>query len=86
MDISILTSKGQLVIPKRIRGKYGMKGGVKIIFEETKDGVLMKPMNEDYFNSFVGILKSGDLKQDMQEMREEESVYENKKMNPSKSK
>lgn len=79
METSILTPKGQLVIPKRIRGKYGMKGGVKIIFEETKDGILMKPMNEDYFKSFVGILKSGDLKRDMQEMREEEVAYENKK-------
>ena len=79
METSILTPKGQLVIPKRIRGRYGMKGGVKIIFEETKDGILMKPMNEDYFKSFVGILKSGDLKRDMQEMREEEVAYENKK-------
>lgn len=81
METSTLTTKGQIVIPKRIRSKYGMKGGVKIFFEETKEGVLIIPMNEDYFKSFRGILKTGNLQEDMKALREEENRYERKKIN-----
>lgn len=57
METSILTSKGQLLIPKRLRNKYGIKSGVKVAFIETSEGVVLKPMDETFFNRFVGILK-----------------------------
>ncbi len=50
METSILTTKGQLLIPKRLRSKYGIKSGVKVIFEETHNGLVIRPMNEEYFN------------------------------------
>ncbi len=82
METSILTSKGQLLIPKRIRNKYGIKAGIKVIFEETENGLVIRPMNEDYFNSFMGILKStGNLKQEMKEMKAEEKRLEDRKYN-----
>ncbi len=66
METSVLTPKGQLLIPKRIRTKYGIKSGVKVIFEETENGLMIRPMNEDYFNSFRGIFKpSGNLKEEI---------------------
>ena len=81
METSILTTKGQLLIPKRLRTKYGIKSGVKVVFEETDKGVLLTPMNEQYFKSFAGILKStGGLKEDMKQMKEEEKLIEEKKM------
>ncbi len=58
METSILTSKGQLLIPKRLRTKYGIKAGVKVAFIETVEGVILKPMDEGFFNKFVGILKN----------------------------
>jgi len=57
METSILTSKGQLLIPKRLRTKYGIKAGVKVAFIETAEGVILKPMDEGFFNKFIGILK-----------------------------
>jgi AbrB family looped-hinge helix DNA binding protein len=57
METSVLTSKGQLLIPKRLRNKYGIKAGVKVAFIESPSGVLLKPMDEDFFNQFVGMLK-----------------------------
>jgi AbrB family looped-hinge helix DNA binding protein len=72
METSVLTIKGQLLIPKRIRNRYGIAPGVKIIFEETDKGVLLMPMNGQYFKSFAGILKGGNLKEDMKKMKEEE--------------
>ena len=81
METSVLTTKGQLLIPKRIRNKYGIKSGVKVVFEETDKGVLITPMNEQYFQSFAGILKSGNLKEDMRKMKEEEKELEERKLN-----
>ena len=82
METSVLTTKGQLLIPKRLRNKYGIKSGVKVVFEETDKGVLITPMNEKYFESFAGILKStGNLKEEMKKMKEEEMKLEEKKMN-----
>ena len=81
METSVLTTKGQLLIPKRLRTKYGIKSGVKVVFEETANGVLIKPMNEQYFNSFAGILKGGNLKEDMKKMKEKEKAFEERKLN-----
>lgn len=88
METSVLTIKGQLLIPKRIRNKYGIKSGVKVIFEETDNGVIIRPMNENYFKSFRGILKStGNLKEEMQQMKEEEKKLEERKLRlPAKTK
>ncbi len=81
METSVLTTKGQLLIPKRLRTKYGIKSGVKVVFEETPKGVLITPMNEQYFKSFAGILKrTGNLKEDIKQLKEEEKVLEEKKM------
>lgn len=57
METSVLTSKGQLLIPKRLRNKYGIKSGVKVAFIETPEGIVLKAMDENFFNQFVGILK-----------------------------
>lgn len=57
METSILTSKGQLLIPKRLRNKYGIISGVKVAFIETPAGVVLKPMDQNFFNQFVGMLK-----------------------------
>jgi len=34
-----ISSKGQLVIPKELRDKYGMKAGSRVVFEEDEGGI-----------------------------------------------
>ncbi len=81
METSILTIKGQLLIPKRIRNKYGIKSGVKVIFEETENGLMIRPMNEYYFKSFMGVLKTtGNLKEEMLHLKTEEKRLEDRKL------
>lgn len=81
METSVLTSKGQLLIPKRLRNKYGIKSGVKVLFEETEGGVVIRPINEQYFKSFRGMLSStGKLKQEMKAFKAEEKKLEEKKL------
>jgi AbrB family looped-hinge helix DNA binding protein len=76
MENSSLTAKGQLLIPKRIRTKYGFKPGTRVLFEETEHGVIIRPMDAAFFDSFIGILKQGNLKEDMRQMKDEEMQLE----------
>ncbi|MBI2966708.1 MAG: AbrB/MazE/SpoVT family DNA-binding domain-containing protein [Bacteroidetes bacterium] len=57
METSITTNKGQIVIPKRIRRKYGIKPGTKIAIIEKNGEIILKAMTKEYFESFAGILK-----------------------------
>jgi AbrB family looped-hinge helix DNA binding protein len=86
METSVLTSKGQLLIPKRLRKKYGIEAGVKVIFEETESGVIIRPINEQYFKAFRGILSStGKLKEEMKAVKSEEKKLEDRKLNLHKT-
>ena len=80
METSITTTKGQILIPRKIRTKYGIKSGVKVAFIETKDGLMIKPMDHAYFNNFVGILKDAMPSTDeYKAMKKEEQQREQKK-------
>jgi AbrB family looped-hinge helix DNA binding protein len=63
METSIVSSKGQIVIPKRYRKKDGFKPGTKVVFsEDAKGNLIIKALNKAYFESFAGILKGkGDV-------------------------
>ena len=80
METSIINSRGQLLIPNWLRIKYGIECGTKMMFEETDKGVLITAMNEQYFNSFAGILTKGNLQKDIMQMKDEEKVFEQKKL------
>ena len=86
MEISVLTSKGQLLIPKPLRKKYGIETGVKVIFEETEGGVVIRPINEQYFKSFRGLLSSsGKFKEEVKAYKNEEKKLEEQKLNLHKA-
>ncbi len=59
MDAAYVTSKGQLVVPARIRRKYGIKPGTKICFIERDSEILFQPVTREYIRSVCGMLKSG---------------------------
>jgi len=81
METSVLTSKGQLLIPKRLRNKYGIKSGVKVAFIETPAGVVLKAMDENFFNQFVGMLKDETPSpQEFRAWKKEEKVKEEKNL------
>lgn len=84
METSVLTSKGQLLIPKRLRTKYGIKSGVKVAFVETSQGLVLKPMDEHYFENLAGILKDAvPTTAEFMKMKQEEKRLEERKMNLS---
>jgi AbrB family looped-hinge helix DNA binding protein len=43
MEITILSTKGQLILPKNIRDARAWVPGTEFTVEETKDGILLRP-------------------------------------------
>jgi AbrB family looped-hinge helix DNA binding protein len=59
VDTSIVTVKGQIVIPSRIRKRLGLKKGTKVSLVERGDEVVVRALTKDYFDRMAGILKPG---------------------------
>ena len=56
MDTSVVTVKGQVVIPSRLRRKYGIKSGTLIHFSEANGEIRMVPITHDVIETNIGFL------------------------------
>ena len=76
---SKVTSKGQIVIPKKIREKYGISPLTSIHWVEKEEGVLMVPDSEDPIVAARGMFKgSGILKAYLEEKKREKAKEDKK--------
>jgi len=57
MNTAYVTTKGQLVVPSRIRRRFGIKPGTRINFVEEADRIIFQPVTHEYIDSFCGIFK-----------------------------
>ena len=58
MEAAYVTSKGQLVVPAKLRRRYGIKQGTKVCFVERDNEILFQPVTKEYIRSVCGMLKS----------------------------
>ena len=56
-ECAYMTSKGQVVIPARLRRKYGLKEGTRLNFVEEEGRFVVQPVTKEFINSFCGIFK-----------------------------
>lgn len=56
-DISIVTTKGQLVIPSRLRRKYGIRKGTRVVFVEQDHRLILQPLTRGFIGSLCGWLQ-----------------------------
>ena len=59
MEASVVTLKGQVVIPKKIRSMFHIKKGTQVRFEPRNGEIVLKPLTPEYFEQMAGILGSG---------------------------
>jgi AbrB family looped-hinge helix DNA binding protein len=71
-----VTVKGQIVIPIRLRRKFDIRKGTKIVFTEKADGILLKPVTEQYLRKLQGALKGRGSLRALVEDRRSEKVKE----------
>jgi AbrB family looped-hinge helix DNA binding protein len=74
------TTKGQVVIPLRLRKQFDIEDGTKAVVQATPDGILLKPMTAALIKRGRGILKrtpgGKPLTQDRAEHKKQERVIE----------
>ncbi len=58
MEESTMTSKGQIVVPAKLRRRYGLKPGTKVYFIERDEEILFQPVTKEYLKSVHGMLTS----------------------------
>src|ERR1044071_650498 len=84
MESSVITTKGQIVIPKAIREKYKLKPGTKVFFEDTDAGVILKHIDAAFIKSLRGMIpkKKGEkrMKDWWKEYKAEERFIEERKL------
>jgi AbrB family looped-hinge helix DNA binding protein len=57
MAIVRISPKGQILIPKKLREKYGVKPGGKAHLIEGPDGIVLKPAPSDPITAACGFLE-----------------------------
>ena len=58
METGYVTTKGQLVIPAKMRRKFGIKPGTRVNFFEEKDGIKIIPVTSETIKKNIGFLGS----------------------------
>jgi AbrB family looped-hinge helix DNA binding protein len=56
-EFSTVTSKGQLVIPAKLRRKYGIRKGTRVVFVEENHRLILQPLTREFITSLRGWLK-----------------------------
>jgi len=89
-ETAYMTSKGQVVIPARLRRKYGLKEGTRLNFAEQEGRFVIQPVTKEYISSFRGIfkLKPGEKSavQEHLDDRAKERARERKELETDRSK
>ena len=54
---TVVSSKGQVVIPASLREKLGIKPGTRVAVQHEDNHLLLQPITEEYIRSLVGCCK-----------------------------
>lgn len=55
MDKTAVTIKGQVVIPVKLRRKFGIRKGTQVYFYERNGEIIIKPITDEYLRNMAGI-------------------------------
>ena len=56
-EMSVVTSKGQLVIPAPLRRRLGIKKGTRIAFTEDDGRLIVQPVTREFIRGLRGSLR-----------------------------
>ncbi len=69
MEVITLSSKGQVVIPAKIRKKFSLKEGDSLVLVEEKDGIRLQPLTN--LSGLWGADKLKNTSRMLKDLREE---------------
>ena len=79
METSVVTIKGQIVIPARLRKKAGIRKGTRVFLEEKGGDIIVHPATPEFYERTYGVLKGGGLVKFLEESRRKEKEHEGSK-------
>ena len=79
MAHSIISSKGQIVIPAHLRKRYGLKEGTTVVFQEDRGRLVLEPGDHTAIYALQGSLADFPLEEDLAEEREAEQKREDRR-------
>lgn len=56
-EFATVTTKGQLVIPSRLRRKFGIRKGTRVAVLEEDHRIILQPITMEFVRSLRGSLK-----------------------------
>lgn len=56
MESAVVTTKGQIVIPSKIRHRLGIKKGTKVCFLQSGRDLVLRPVTDEYIDAIRGSL------------------------------
>ena len=80
MEASVVTSKGQIVIPVKLRKKTGIKEGTRVYLEEKDGEIVIHPATADYYKRTQGLLSGGKLVETLEASRRRDRIAEENKI------
>ena len=72
LDTVSFGTKGQVVIPRKLRREFEIEDGTKATVVSTPEGILLKPITRTYIKSLRGKYKHLPLMETLKEMKHEE--------------
>jgi AbrB family looped-hinge helix DNA binding protein len=58
METATVTTKGQVIIPSRIRLKRGIKKGTRVTFIEKDGEIIFRPISDDFIKRMAGFARN----------------------------
>ena len=58
METSMVTVKGQVVIPSKIRHRHKIRKGTRVCFLEQGEDIVIRPVTDEYIDGLQGLLKT----------------------------
>lgn len=82
LDTVRFTTKGQVVIPLRLRKQFDIEDGTRAVVQATPEGILLKPVTAALIRRGRGILKRATgakpLREDWAEHKKQERALEDR--------
>jgi AbrB family looped-hinge helix DNA binding protein len=58
IETGVVTAKGNLVIPARLRRRYNIKKGTMVSFVEDRGRIIVQPITREFIRGLRGAFKS----------------------------
>ena len=76
---SVISAKGQIVIPANLRKRYSLKEGTTVVFQEERGRLILEPNNYEAIYALQGSLQEFPLEACLEEERRAERERENER-------